>query len=484
MFDAGGNPLDQDQDRVPGEGTDDRYVAEFAIRGPRVVGHTPAGPTAGPVAAVQLRFDQPMNPTSFDPAADIVSFAGPGGTLAATGFSWLDSQTLEVRFAARSAAGQYQLVLGPQVLDAEGNALDQDRDGRTGETPDDRYTAPFRISPYVSGTIAQNTIWSGLVAVRGAVTVAAGATLTVQPGTVVKFATSADGYTPGSLTVQGTLQVLGTASQPVIFTSLYDDAAGGDTDGDGGATAPRAGDWGFLQLASASASSSLDYAEIRYAGGGGFPEAALNIDFAFGYDTKGFKDFADSDFKNPLLLVNGLYVSDDPTDPAYSGGGDDPPELTFDGGLWAAAELNLGIARGGVGGGIFIGVDFNLFDIDGDGRVRLDELATNFLNQLKAPNEAERLLAPLAVFDVSGQVTAELFAFLKIDFGFWELDKKFNITPPAVLADFEIDFFRPPILATNVYRRQADGWRLVLHHASPLQVGGTPHPRTPPVVLH
>jgi ketosteroid isomerase-like protein len=43
---------------------------------------------------------------------------------------------------------------------------------------------------------------------------------------------------------------------------------------------------------------------------------------------------------------------------------------------------------------------------------------------------------------------------------------------------------RPPILATNVYRRDADGWRMVLHHASPLQVGGTPPSRTPPVVLH
>jgi ketosteroid isomerase-like protein len=43
---------------------------------------------------------------------------------------------------------------------------------------------------------------------------------------------------------------------------------------------------------------------------------------------------------------------------------------------------------------------------------------------------------------------------------------------------------RPPILATNVYRREADGWRMVLHHASPLQVGGAPPARTPPVVLH
>jgi ketosteroid isomerase-like protein len=43
---------------------------------------------------------------------------------------------------------------------------------------------------------------------------------------------------------------------------------------------------------------------------------------------------------------------------------------------------------------------------------------------------------------------------------------------------------RPPILATNVYRKETDGWRMVLHHASPLHVGGTPPARTPPVVLH
>lgn len=43
---------------------------------------------------------------------------------------------------------------------------------------------------------------------------------------------------------------------------------------------------------------------------------------------------------------------------------------------------------------------------------------------------------------------------------------------------------RPPILATNVYRRDGDGWRMVLHHASPLQVGGSPPARTPPAVLH
>lgn len=43
---------------------------------------------------------------------------------------------------------------------------------------------------------------------------------------------------------------------------------------------------------------------------------------------------------------------------------------------------------------------------------------------------------------------------------------------------------RPPILATNVYRQADDGWHLVVHHASPLQVGGPPPPRTPAPILH
>lgn len=38
---------------------------------------------------------------------------------------------------------------------------------------------------------------------------------------------------------------------------------------------------------------------------------------------------------------------------------------------------------------------------------------------------------------------------------------------------------RPPILATNVYRRDAHGWRMWLHHGSPIQAGDTP-----PAVVH
>ncbi len=43
---------------------------------------------------------------------------------------------------------------------------------------------------------------------------------------------------------------------------------------------------------------------------------------------------------------------------------------------------------------------------------------------------------------------------------------------------------RPPIQATNIYRHEADGWRMLLHHASPLQVGVAAPARTAPPVLH
>jgi Ca2+-binding RTX toxin-like protein len=173
-------------------------------------------------------------------------------------------------------------------------------------------------------------------------------------------------------------------------------------------------------------------------------EFSANIDFAFGYDTLGIQEFVESDFRDPLLLLDGFYVSD--TDLATGDYGIDVPELTFSGSLTAAAELNLLIARAGVGGGIYAQIEFDLYDPDRDGRVRIKEILGNVENEW---NYGVPALAPLAIFDVHGKMWAKLFAFLEIDFVIISFGYEFDITPPVTLLEFDIPFTRPPNLATE-----------------------------------
>jgi len=171
-----------------------------------------------------------------------------------------------------------------------------------------------------------------------------------------------------------------------------------------------------------------------------FGTVGLTIDMGFGYDTRGIREFIDSKATHPELLVDGFYLTD------LDKSGNDIPELTFFGGIGAAAELNLGIAEAGVAGGIGVEVDFNLHDNDRDGRVRLDELVGNIYDEAVINNDP--VFAPLAIFDISGQVFAQLTAFLKIDLFFWQFEQSWNITPKITLVDFSIDFDRVPKLGT------------------------------------
>ena len=121
------------------------FVTRPETDGPRVVSQLPTGAAATAPASVTFGFSEPMDAASFSTAADVVSFTGPLGNLISkiTSFTWVDAQTLRVDFQQQADDGAYQMVIGPQILDRSGNAMDQDRDGINGEATADRYTAAF-----------------------------------------------------------------------------------------------------------------------------------------------------------------------------------------------------------------------------------------------------------------------------------------------------------------------------------------------------
>ncbi len=92
----------------------------------------------------------------------------------------------------------------------------------------------------------------------------AGATLTIEPGSTVKFfmrPSNESHYNDNKLNIAG-----GLVADGVTFTSFRDDAAAGDTNGDGSATAPQPGDWSGISYYTASAGGSLNGSAFRYGG--------------------------------------------------------------------------------------------------------------------------------------------------------------------------------------------------------------------------
>jgi ketosteroid isomerase-like protein len=84
-----------------------------------------------------------------------------------------------------------------------------------------------------------------------------------------------------------------------------------------------------------------------------------------------------------------------------------------------------------------------------------------------------------SIFEAAGQFSVSVQLTHEIR----DPDQVLRIVHETLTIGHEADP-RPPILATNLYRREPDGWHMVLHHASPMQVGGSTPARTAPALLH
>jgi hypothetical protein len=115
----------------------------------------------------------------------------------------------------------------------------------------------------IDGTLTRSTNLEDpgcVLLVDSRVNINSNVVFTITPGTIFKFENNAD------MRINGTFEALGTAAQPIIFTSFRDDSVGGDSNGDGDATSPEPGNWGSIGFRTGSV-ARIDHARFRYGGG-------------------------------------------------------------------------------------------------------------------------------------------------------------------------------------------------------------------------
>ena len=154
------------------------------------------------------------------------------------------------------------------------------------------------------------------------------------------------------------------------------------------------------------------------------------IDIGFGYDTYGIQKFIASEDKNFLDILDGFYVLD------FDAAGNERPELELKGQLFAGASINLLIVEVGVKGGLEVTFGFDLNDVNDDGKVRVSEIIANAQQD------------PRCIFDIDGEISLFLEAYLKVDLFFFSIEKTWRFAEITLL-EFHITC-PEPILASGV----------------------------------
>lgn len=135
---------------------DDVRVSDEDLFGPRVTALTPAGAVAGPVTEIAITFDEAIDGATLtaedvrivDPFGGVVSTTGPAVDAG-------DGRTFSLSFAtAATIQGRYRVLVGPDVRDLAGNALNQDGDPISGETNGhDTFAGAFEVGPAVAAAL-------------------------------------------------------------------------------------------------------------------------------------------------------------------------------------------------------------------------------------------------------------------------------------------------------------------------------------------
>ncbi|TSC95173.1 MAG: parallel beta-helix repeat-containing protein [Parcubacteria group bacterium Licking1014_1] len=132
-----------------------------------------------------------------------------------------------------------------------------------------------------------------------------GFTLTIEPGTVIKFYDS-----QSALTINGVLKAIGTTDEKIIFTSFRDDEYGGDSNNDGSDSQPAPGVWLGVEFSKTSSGSEIENAVFRY-GGAYFSQADFGAAIKINQCSVSLRNSVLwKNANNGLWLINSLSIVD------------------------------------------------------------------------------------------------------------------------------------------------------------------------------
>lgn len=102
--------------------------------------------------------------------------------------------------------------------------------------------------------ISRDTVWQGEIHINGVISVKRGATLTIRPGTVIKFMRidrDRNGIGDSEILVEGRLVARGAAEKRIVFTSAE--------------TKPGINDWSYLQFLASDPGNVIEQCQFEYA---------------------------------------------------------------------------------------------------------------------------------------------------------------------------------------------------------------------------
>ncbi|HXX69273.1 MAG TPA: hypothetical protein VEK07_18960 [Polyangiaceae bacterium] len=141
----------------------------------------------------------------------------------------------------------------------DSNSFDNSAADPSNPQPNQYNGIVFNTGPNIDGNVSWGATKVPFVVYSSYLQIDSTGSLTLSDGVIVKFGAGA------YMAVAGTIGSVGTNG--ISFTSLKDDARGGDTNGDGSATSPASGDWNGVRLES-STGANFTKTSFTYAGGG------------------------------------------------------------------------------------------------------------------------------------------------------------------------------------------------------------------------